>query len=432
MSVRHINTTEIKEKVDVVSLLKEYGFSQIEDNGEWINAICQFHDDTNPSFTIRKSDTKYHCWSCKVSGDALTLVMELDGVDFKSALSKLAIMTGYSLDSTEQNLLYLRKRWMNELKESRTNVVTLIDDERLLLLNNVAANYFRTELEKDLDAQAYLIHRGFVIPDVEDFHLGFCPYKGFAEYMQFMKFTYDELINSRLFGDYGYGLVPKFEGRLIFPIFGSVGKHVRGFSARAISEEQVPKYINSTNSEFYKKGHFLYGFEQATSKEPLILVEGNFDCIRMRIKGFNAVAQLGSALTPVQCKLLGQKCRTIVLLYDGDDAGKLMAFKNIPIMIENSLIPKVVFLPREEDPDTFVRYKGVKELTKLIDNSEDGLSYLVYCEGGCGGDDVSILSLCLKMISKAKDSVSKEYHTGVLSRLLPFSPEIIKAELKKV
>lgn len=432
MSVPHINTAEIKEKIDVVSLLKDYGFGQIEDNGEWINAVCQFHDDTNPSFTMRKSDTKYHCWSCKVNGDAIQLIMELDGIDFQSALSKLAIMAGYTLDSNEQSLDYLRRRWMRELKESRTNAVTLLDDDRMFSLNSIACNYFEGELYRVAICQSYLTDRGFSMGDAKVFHLGFCPYKGFTDYMRFMKFTDEELLKSGLFKDYGDELIPKFEGRLVFPIFDSGGSTIRGFSARGINDTQLPKYLNTANSEFYKKGHFLYGYEQATIKEPLILTEGNFDCIRLRTNGLNVVAQLGSTLTLEQCILLGKKCRTIVLLYDGDNPGRIMAYKNIPIMIENSLIPKVVCLPIGEDPDSFIRIHGAINLKKLVDNSEDGFSYILHCESAKGGDDVSVLSLCLKMLSKTKDNVSKEYHIEVLSRLLPFSLEIIKAELKKV
>lgn len=430
MSIFRINTKEIKEKVDVVALLELYGFEKIEDDGEWVKAVCQFHDDTNPSFAMKKSDTSFHCWSCKVGGDAIQLIMDLDSVDFKSALSKLAIITGYSLDSTEPDLEHVKRRWATEVKESRPNVA-LIEDARLFFLNSIAAQYFNSKLANGTHPYEYVINRGFSFSDMEQFWLGYCPTEGFYQHMRANCFSDEELVKSGLFMDNGYELYPKFPERLIFPIIDKNGE-VRGFSARALKDGQLPKYINTANSEHYKKGCFLYGYNLVASNDPIVLVEGNLDCVRLRSNEVNAVAQLGSALSRVQCELLGNRCATVVLVYDGDDAGRKMAQSNIPIMIENSLKPKIVFLPKGEDPDTFVLTQGVDKLIKMVDNSEEGLSYYLTCLRQLGGDDVSILSLCLNMLSRTKHPLIKEYHVKMLSKLLPFSSELITAELKKV
>lgn len=431
MSVPFINTKEIKEKVDVVALLELYGFEKIEDDGEWVKAICQFHDDTNPSFAMKKSDTSFHCWSCKVSGDAIKLVMDLDGVEFKSALSKLAIMAGYNLNSTKPDLEYVKKRWATDIKKTHVNADPLITDDRLILLNHTAAKYFNSLLIKGTHAYQYLKNRGFSFKDMDKFWLGYCPMEGFYQHMRLESFSDGELAKSGLFADNGYELYPRFPERLMFPIIDAANE-VRGFSARALKDNQLPKYINTANSEFYKKGCFLYGYNLVTSNNPIVLVEGNLDCVRLQSNEVNAVAQLGSALSRVQCELLGNRCATVVLVYDGDDAGRKMAQSNIPIMIENSLKPKVVFLPKGEDPDTFVLTQGVDKLIKMVDNSEEGLSYYLTCLRQLGGDDVSILSLCLKMLSRTKHPLIKEYHVKILSKLLPFSSELITAELKKV
>jgi len=418
--MNHINLQELKSKVDVVKLLQHYGFKKIEDSGSWVKAVCQYHADQNPSFGMRKGDTQFHCFGCQTSGDAIKLVMDMDKVDFTEAINKLAGMFGYCV-TEDARLEYLRKKYIepevkdNKIEESET----LIKSQRLFDLNWWAKFFFEDSICNSI-AESYIRGRGFNNDIIRDFDLGYYdPDSHFIEEAYFQKYTEQELIVAGFLTPNG----ERFTNRLMFPIF-DLDHNVVAFSGRAITPEQEPKYMATPNSDYWKKGFYLFGLQKVRQHEDIILVEGNLDCIRLQMFNLNALATLGTALTTNQCKLVKSLTEgTVTLLYDGDAAGVRAALHNVPLLMEQGVYVKVAMLPNGYDPDTFVKEFGVSTLEQnILKNSINA----VQCTKDLG------MVKHLKIIQKIKDEQTRDCYISQACDVFGISEQSLKLELKKV
>ena len=418
--MNHINLQELKSKVDVVKLLQHYGFKKIEDSGSWVKAVCQYHADQNPSFGMRKGDTQFHCFGCQTSGDAIKLVMDMDKVDFTEAINKLAGMCGYCV-TEDARLEYLRKKYIEpevtdtKLKESET----LIKSPRLIDLNWWAKFFFESSMPHSI-AESYIIGRGFTHDVIQNFDLGYYdPNAHFIEEAYCKKYTEQELIAAGFLTPNG----ERFTNRLMFPIF-DLNNDVLAFSGRAITPEQEPKYTATPNSDYWKKGFYLFGLQKVRQHEDIILVEGNLDCIRLQMFNLNALATLGTALTTNQCKLVKSLTEgTVTLLYDGDAAGVRAALHNVPLLMEQGVYVKVAMLPNGYDPDTFVKEFGVSTLEQnILKNSINA----VQCTKDLG------MVKHLKIIQKIKDEQTRDCYISQACDVFGISEQSLKLELKKV
>lgn len=404
-----MNIKKLKESVDVLKLLIHYQFEKITDEGDWIATLCPYHTDSNPSFAIRKSDTKFHCWSCKASGDAIQLVMDLENVDFKLALTKLSGITGYVIDENSC-MEYLKKEWL----ESKTIIkeaseATLEKNIQIQKLHNFITKFAILKF-KNSAAEAYLKERGFSSEVVKKYGLGYIPNKSLLDFAKNWGFTEAEIHAC------GYD-VPRFNNRLVFPIF-NLEKNVVAISGRALDNETKPKYTATPNSSYYKKGLFLYGLKDVVKGAPITLVEGNLDYIRLHSLGVNALAQLGSALTKMQCLLLKSLTNEVVLMYDGDEAGRKALMVNILPLVEQGLMVLVVLLPEGSDPDTFFK-QGM-----LLYEREYGLKYYL---NNLNND---LIMNCLKSICKITAKTIKDSYIRQLSSFSGLSTLSINAELR--
>ena len=395
-------------------------------------ALCQYHEDKDPSFSIRKRDTVFHCWACNAKGDAIKLVMDLDNVDFTTAVNKLAAISGYKV-TDDYKLEYIKKK-LTPIEEE-TEEHSLIESPRLYQLNRWATDELRNQYSNSL-AQKYLNERGFNDDVAQQFGLGYYhinnDYNGFLAEAERQGFTKQELIVAGFLAEYQDGIYERFLNRLVFPIF-NYNRNIIAFSGRALTSEQLPKYTATANSEFYKKGFFLYGLQFTQRNSPLVLVEGNLDCIRLIINDINTVAQLGTALTKHQCQLIKFLTDDVTLLYDGDDAGRKTSYTSILPLVENGVYVKVVILPDGNDPDTFVKNFGVNTLKDMLtQNRKKGLAYLLCESVKHGRQPERVLIDCLKSINKIVDPVIKACYIEDASSVFGFSEEALRAELGKV
>jgi DNA primase len=214
--------------------------------------------------------------------------------------------------------------------------------------------------------------------------------------------------------------VPRFNHRLIFPIF-DLDKNIVAISGRVLDNETQPKYTATPNSDYYKKGLFLYGLKDVVKGKPITLVEGNLDYIRLHSSGINALAQLGSALTKMQCYLIKSLTHNIILMYDGDEAGRKASMHNILPLIECGLKVFVASLPDGYDPDSYFK-TGVNPIPVV----QKGLEYYLR------EPHMQAVSRCLRTLSKLMDdSVRSEYITQ-LSTASGLSESSIQSELRKI
>ena len=349
--------------------------STLRRQGTEYTGLCPFHDEKTPSFTINEDKGFFHCFGCGAHGDIFGFLMRAEGLSFVEAVHRLA---------TECGLDVPRQSPRDDEKARRI--------DSLLKVNELADGWFQQCLYADIGecAQRYLSKRGLDDKTIRYFGLGFAPEKG-NQLLEFLsKKGVDETTSLAA------GLVRKpddnrpcydfFRGRIIFPISDYRGRII-GFGGRSIKESKA-KYINSPETEVFRKGHALYNLSNARTPgrqtTTMIVAEGYMDVIALCRSGFpNTVAPLGTALTENQIQQLWRFVPEPVLCFDGDEAGQRAARRAAEHTLPNlsaGLSLRFAFLPTGEDPDSMIT-KGDREiLARAIQNPISLIDYIWSCE----------------------------------------------------
>jgi DNA primase len=345
------------DKNDIISRLTAqdvYGGNLVKTSRGY-KTSCPFpgHDDANPSFHIREPDLSFHCFGCDEKGDVFTFLMKRDSVSFPEALKCLADMAGVSLNETAGK------------------------HDNIYRVNKRAMELYRENLSRNSQAFQYLTEeRGLSRESIDRFRLGCTGVESAVRRLKKEGFLAEDLIASGIAVSKDGHLRDFFWERLIFPI--SSGGRVRGFGARATGDSEV-KYIYSPASPVFQKRDILYGLDPLAIRERgfAILVEGYFDVIMCHQNGFgNAVATLGTALTPEHVRLLRKHTDTVIVVPDADGPGKKAAERTLKLLFDSEVNGYVACLPEGEDPDSYLR-KG-QDLQDLIDGA---LPFSVYLLG---------------------------------------------------
>ena len=331
--------------------------------------LCPFHNEKSPSFNVRDDEGFYHCFGCGVSGDAISFLREKEGLGFMDAVRQLADQAG--LDVPEQAPQDPRE------VERRNKTMVVLDE---------AARQFQSALMSgDNAARDYLKTRGLTKEAVETFRLGFAPKSGLIDALERLGHDKEAMIEGGLvrISDRDQSLYEMFRYRLMFPITDNRGQ-VIAFGARALEDEQQPKYLNSAETKTFQKKHVLYGMALARvgvkQGKPLVVAEGYMDVIAIHQSGTAAaVAPLGTALTEEQIKLLWRMDDRPILCFDGDKAGKAAALKalirSIPLLEPGKTL-RLTLMPEGVDPDDLIKSEGADAFARLLDQSQswvDGL-----------------------------------------------------------
>jgi DNA primase len=339
---------ELLKKVDIVDVISSY--IELRQVGNNYVARCPFHQDDTPSFYVSPSRGIFKCFGCGVGGDAIKFVSMYENVDYKEALLKLAQKYKIPL----------------KLKSSK-------EDQRVYVALQRVADFYHEELKLSKRAFEYLKERRISSWAVNRFFLGYG-----GETSKLVKIlrgeglleVYEKTSNLNRLDEESYRDL--FKNRLVIPIRDLGGRFI-AFGGRSLGDEH-PKYVNSPESEVFKKRYNLFGLYEA--KEYLresaeaIIVEGYFDVISMHQEDFrNCVAPLGTSLTLEQGELLSKLVKSAVLLYDGDSAGRRAVKSSVPNLLRVGLEVKVVYLPEGEDPDSFIK-KDVRALRELLSKAK--------------------------------------------------------------
>lgn len=327
---------KIKDAVDLVTLVER--FLPLKRAGRNMVGLCPFHAEKSPSFTVSPATQHYKCFGCGKAGDVFSFLMEREGLDFKTAFETLAERAGVSIDGV------LKGGSGSEGRSTRTATV-----QTLAAVNT----YFQASMQSAAgDAtRAYLEARG-LLGASESFGLGFHPPPGgLAAFARSRKLPLDLLQAAGLLGRDGNR--EPFAGRLTFPIVDEGGRIV-GFGGRVLASGQEPKYLNSPESPHFNKRRLLFGLRQAkeAGTRRLIVVEGYTDVIACHLAGFTgAVATLGTSLTADHARLLLRWATDgVVLLFDGDRAGRQAAERALRELCNVELPVSIAFLPEGKDP----------------------------------------------------------------------------------
>ena len=327
--------------------------------GDRYLGLCPFHQEKTPSFHVRDGDGYYHCFGCGVSGDAISFLRDQEGLGFMDAVRQLADAAGMDVPAS--------KPQDPEQAAKRSKSMVILDE---------AARQFQSALATgDNPAAAYLKNRGIDQSAIETFRLGFAPRSGLIEALKRFGHSPEEIIESGMarISDRDQSRYEMFRHRLMFPITDNRGQ-VIAFGARALTDDQQPKYLNSAESPIFQKKHVLYGMDLAwvavRQGLPLVVAEGYMDVIAIHQSGVAAaVAPLGTALTEEQIKLLWRMDDQPILCFDGDVAGKSAALKalirSLPLLEPGKTL-RLALLPPGIDPDDLIKTQGREAFAQLL------------------------------------------------------------------
>ncbi len=335
--------------------------------------LCPFHKEDSPSFSVNDQKGFYHCFGCSANGNIIGFVMNTENLGFKDAVIKLA--NDYSIP-----IPYVAG-------EKEDNVFQEKLDRSYLLLETVC-HFFENNLLSNNGGAAlkYLYERGLNNSHIKQFRLGFAldSYEALLNHLKSKSFSDAEILASGVITKNDNGkLYDKFRGRIIFPITNLKGK-VIAFGGRIMGDGQ-PKYLNSAETELFKKGHNLYNFSNARKsiydQKFVVVVEGYMDAISLAINGIeNVVAPLGTALTLDQLQILFKITNDVVVCLDGDTAGIKAMRRTIDLVLPHinpNHLTRFAILPNGMDPDDFVRKNG-KQKTKEFLFAAENLSKVLF------------------------------------------------------
>lgn len=340
---------QIRERADIVSVVSRY--VNLRQSGKNYLAICPFHPDKRPSFTVSPEKNLFHCFGCGEGGDVFKFLMKIERLDFSEAVARLAAELGIKLHTESPSRL-----------------------EALKELNRRACEYFRGNLNgpQGRSAKAYLRSRGFSEGTLERFKLGYAlpGWDGLLRALVGEEKALETLGLVLKAKDGGY--YDRFRDRVIFTIF-SLSGEIAGFAGRALDNTE-PIYLNISNTPLFEKSNTLYGlnFARSPAKDAgfMILVEGYTDVLMCHQAGIeNTVASMGTSLTENQARLLKRFADRVIIAYDRDAAGKAASLRGMRSLRNTGLDVAVALLPQGYDPDSLMRSLGADAFLRLINEA---------------------------------------------------------------
>ncbi len=364
----------IKAKINLVDFIGKD--LRLIKSGSNYKALCPFHNEKTPSFTINQEKNSFNCFGCGVSGDIFSYIMEKYKIDFKEALKILANEVGVDFKNTS----YSGLKKTTENKTKYLHIMNLISG---FYNENLKKNYLNNEY-----ITTFLKSKNIDATTIEKFHLGYSEnFLGVIKFLNNKGFDDQTLTDLNIFkknsNDKVYDVYSK---RIIFPIKDKLNNTI-GFGGR-ILEGNGPKYINSSENEFFKKRFLLYNMNNLknikSKLDNLFIVEGYTDVIAMEKAGFNSVAPLGTAVSQEQLNLAWQYNNEPIIMFDGDQAGKQASIRVLDIAlqylgVERSL--SFIFPDNSEDPDTILNKTNGKDTLKtLLENKSSFIETLIKSE----------------------------------------------------
>ena len=413
----HNLINEVRFKNDIVEVISSY--LPLTKKGKNYFGVCPFHADTNPSMSVSREKQIYKCFSCGASGNVFNFVMDYEQVDFKEALSILAKRAGITIGNFKPT------------KEKKY--------EKYYKMYDLTVKFYQNNLnsEEGVKAKEYLASRKIDEDLIKRFKIGL----SLREKDTLTKILLKKDYTLKELEDYGLGNGHNdlYINRIMFPLFDNNGDPV-GFSGRIYNGSHDSKYINTKETNIFKKGELLYNYheakEAAREKKYLIVVEGFMDVIRLASVGIdNVVALMGTALTKEQITLLKRLSNNIYLCLDGDKAGQKGIYQNGLLLEQENVNLCAIILKDDLDPDEYILKYGQASFTNLLENptsfSEFKVDYLKGDYNFASIDDKSkYINQVLASLSNVNDDIKKELILEKLAKDLEINIEILRKKLQ--
>ena len=412
-------------------------YENLKRSGSRFKGNCPFHDEKTPSFTVTPTLGIYKCFGCQKGGNSIQFLMEIENLSFTESARMLA--KRYSVDLVETNVG--NKEEYEESQKLREGVQAI---------NDFAIQFFADQLHTQEEgkniALPYYRERGFTLETIKKWQLGYSPESWDAFYKGATKAGYKDemlksagLIKQRDSDGSAYDL---FRNRVIFPLIAVSGKVV-GFAGRIMGKvDNAPKYVNSPETELYKKSDFLFALYQAKNSikklDKVLLTEGYTDVITLHQSGIeNAVASSGTALTPGQIKLIKRFTNNVTVIYDGDAAGIKASLRGIDLLLADDINVRVVPLPEGEDPDSYCKKLGPDGFKDYIQSVEKNFIFfkaelLLQLTQNDPIQKSEAIKDILQSVAYIKDSLKRTTLVKELEKICDVKEEVLAQELGKL
>ncbi|MEE1075668.1 MAG: DNA primase [Acutalibacteraceae bacterium] len=416
---------ELKDRNDITDVVSSY--VNLKRAGRLYSGRCPFHNEKTPSFYVYPDTQSFYCFGCGAGGEVITFIKKIENLDYIDAVKLLAQRAGMDMpqDSYDDSMAKLKRR--------------------IYEINRETARFFHNCLISPVGAKGlnYLRSRGLSNRTIKHFGLGYAPEQGFdlINDLRDKGFTDYEMIqaNVAIKSKNGY-TVSRFFDRVMYPIIDLRG-NVIAFGGRIMSD-QKPKYLNTSDTPVFSKSTQLFALNMAKNinTRQLILAEGYMDVIALHQAGFqNAVATLGTALTPQQADLIRRYADEVVICYDSDEAGRKASDRAIALLRNAGVKVRVVTVPNAKDPDEFMKShgdKGPAMFKVLLERSAGDIDYkldLLKEKHNISQSQgkVDYLNEAIKIIAQSTNAIERDIYITRLSEALDVQKSAIEQQMQK-
>ena len=417
---------QIRDRNDVESVISNY--VELKRRGRNLVGLCPFHNEKTPSFTVYPETSSYYCFGCHAGGDVITFIKNIENLDYIDSVKFLADRSGIKMpDENFDDTLHEKRKLTYEA-------------------NRAAAKFFHETLlsEKGKKHLQYFIGRGLTKSEITRFGLGAAPddWHELTNYLVSKGFSKDDLVRADLIKlsekDGRKNYYDNFRNRAIFPVIDLRG-NVVAFGGRVLDDSK-PKYINTGDTPVYKKGKELFALNVAKNGNngKLILCEGYMDVVSLHKYGFtNAIAGLGTALTPEQVTLISRYAEEVYLCYDSDEAGQKAVRAALTLFSKTGVRVKVIMLGGAKDPDEILgKDAGPDKFRTLMENALNAIEYSLYViksRYNVSTDDGknNFLKDAAKLLLRV-DAIEREVYASKLSDELGVSKDAILTTVNSI
>lgn len=419
---------QVRHAADIVQVVQEY--VPLKRAGATYKGLCPFHGERTPSFTVNRDKGFFHCFGCGQGGDVFKFVELQEGVGFQDAVKRVAARFGITLP---------------EAPTSPEAHAEEVEREALLKAHELARAFYVEQLAgpAGAPARALLERRGVRNDTVETFGIGYAPPSrdALVRHLKQQGFSPGQLVRGGLAVQRDDGsVVDRFRQRLLFPIHREGGSVV-AFGGRAMTDDQVPKYLNSPETPLYTKGRVLYGLhlsKHAIRKAGcVVMMEGYFDVVQAWQGGVqHVVASSGTALTQAQAQTLRRFASKVVLSFDADGAGQNAAVKSGDLLLAEGFQVSVALLPEGEDPDTFVRRHGGEAYQAKVDQARLYLDFVLDRAAARHNvkdptGRVAFLNEMLSVAARIPDALARDQFADRLAHRAQVGEDTVRQEIRK-
>lgn len=419
---------EVRRNNDIIDIISQY--TTLKRKGRNYFALCPFHNEKSPSFSVSPDKQIFKCFGCGVGGDVIHFFMQIENVSFPEAVQELAQRAHIQLPTSDDP--------MENAREILKSKVYKVNDEAALFYHN---QLYNSKIAKE--AQEYVKKRKMTNNTLKSFLIGYSSDNNeLTAHLKSKGFKEEEMLASNLIGKSKTGvLYDKFKHRLMFPIQDVRGRTI-AFGGRVLDNSK-PKYINSPEDIVYSKGRNLFGLNVARKGQTgllkrILVVEGYMDAISLYQNGItNVVASLGTALTQNQGWLLRKNAEQVIFGYDADGAGQTAIMRGIDILKNMGIDIRILQISGAKDPDEYVVKYGADKFRKCMDEAISVVEYKIKIlkqrfNLNNTSDKIQFLNEIAKILADEDNTIEREVYIEKIAKTYSISSEAIMAEIEKI